>query len=71
VLTPGINTRHQCSADGERIVDPAPQGGQRDGAGLLGGDLPVAQDQQGRDGLDPETLRDLRRGIDVHLDQLD
>ena len=40
MLTPGINTRHQCSADGERIVDPAPQGGQWDGAGLLGGDCP-------------------------------
>src|SRR5258705_7676757 len=63
----------QCSASGagERIADPGPQDGQGGGAGLPGGHLPAAQDQQGRDGLGPEPLRDLRRGIDVHLDQLD
>jgi hypothetical protein len=47
----------QCSVSGgERVVDPGPQGGQGDGAGLPGGHLPAAQYQQGRDGLGPEPL---------------
>ena len=71
-LTRNADPRQQCSArGGERVVDPGPQGGQGDGAGLPGGHLPAAQYQQGRDGLDSEPLRDLRRGVDVHLDQLD
>jgi len=46
-----------CSVSGgKRFVDPGPQGGQGDGAGLPGGHLPAAQHQQGRDGLDPESL---------------
>ena len=59
------------SQGGERVVGPGPQGGQGDGAGLPGDHLPAAQYQQGRDCLGPEPLRELRRGVDVHLDQLD
>jgi hypothetical protein len=43
----------------------------RGGACLPGGHLAAAQYQQGRDGPGAEPLRDLRRGADVHLDQLD
>ena len=51
------DARQQRSVSGgERVVDPGPQGGQGDGAGLPGGHLPAAQYQQGRDGLDPEPL---------------
>ena len=53
----GADARQQCSVSGgERVVDPGPQGGQGDGAGLPGGHLPAAQYQQSRDGLDPEPL---------------
>jgi len=44
----------------ERVVDPGPQGSQRDGASLPGRHLPAAQYQQGRDGLSIEPPRDLR-----------
>ena len=55
--TRGADARPQRSASGgERVVDPGPQGGQGDGAGLPGGHLTAAQNQQGRDGLDPEPL---------------
>ena len=55
--TRGADARRQRSVSGgESVVDPGPQGGQRDGAGLPGGHLPAAQYQQGRDGLDPEPL---------------
>ena len=52
----------QCSASGagERIAKPGPQSRQGGGACLPGGHLPAAQYQQGRDGLGPEPLRDLR-----------
>jgi carbonyl reductase 1 len=77
-----LATRNSCSADrqgesrgsacgaGERVLGPGPQGGRRESAYLTGDHPPVAQHQQGRDGLSFEPLRDLRRGIDVHLDQL-
>ena len=69
----GAGSGQQCSASGvgERLVNPGPQGGQGCGACLPGGHLSAAQDQQGRDGLGPEPPRDLRCGVDVHLDQLD
>ena len=55
--TRGADARQQRSVSGgERVVDPGPQGGQGDGAGLPGGHLTAAQNQQGRDGLDPEPL---------------
>jgi hypothetical protein len=58
------------SGSSEDTIDPGSQGGQRGGACLPGDHPSVAQHQQGWDGLGIEPLGNLRRDVDVHLDQL-